>query len=60
MGLSSCALRSPKLPPLCIAISTPLSLLLVLPRGDGSLLHEEWPPGLDWYVWTTTAGGSLR
>lgn len=47
MGHSSCVLRSPKLPPLCMAISTPLSLLLALLRGDGSLLHDEWPPGLD-------------
>ena len=55
MGPSSCV-RSPKLPPLCRAISTPLSLLLALLRGDGSLLHDEWPPGLDWYVWWRTAG----
>lgn len=59
MGHSSCALRSPKLPPLCMAISTPLSLLLALLRGDGSLLHDEWPPGLDWYVCRRTAGRNL-
>lgn len=46
-ALSSNAVRSPRLPPLCMFISTPLSLLLVLPRGDGSLLHDDWPPGLD-------------
>lgn len=51
IGGSSSALSSPKLPPLCRAISTPLSLLWALPSGDGSLLHDEWPPGLDWYVW---------
>lgn len=45
--LSSNAVRSPRLPPLCMFISTPLSLLLVLPSGDGSLLHDDWPPGLD-------------
>lgn len=58
MAHSSCALRSPKLPPLCMAISTPLSLLLAL-RGDGSLLHDEWPPGLDWYVWRKRAGRNI-
>lgn len=38
---SSRVLRSPRLPPLFTAISTPLSLLGALPSGDGSLLHDD-------------------
>ena len=46
-GGSSRALRSARLPGPGPGISTPLSLLGALPRGEGSLLQEDWVPGLD-------------
>lgn len=42
-GVSSRAVRSPRLP----GMSTPLSLLGALPKGEGSLLQDDWAPGLD-------------
>lgn len=44
---SSSAVRSPRLPGPVPGISTPLSLLGALPRGEGSLLQDDWAPGLD-------------
>lgn len=46
-GVSSSAVRSPRLPGPVPGISTPLSLLGALPSGEGSLLQEDWAPGLD-------------
>lgn len=46
-GVSSSAVRSPTLPGPVPGISTPLSLLGALPRGEGSLLQDDWAPGLD-------------
>lgn len=46
---SSRAVRSPRLPGPVPGISTPLSLLGALPRGEGSLLQDDWAPGLDWH-----------
>lgn len=46
-GGSSRAVRSARLPGPVPGISTPLSLLGALPRGEGSLLQEDWAPGLD-------------
>lgn len=46
-GVSSRAVRSPRLPGPVPGISTPLSLLGALPRGEGSLLQDDWAPGLD-------------
>lgn len=50
-GMSSSTLRSPRLPPPGPANSTPPSWWEALPSGDGWLLHDDWPPGLDWYIW---------
>lgn len=50
---SSKAVRSSKLPAAFRFISTPLSLLLVLPSGERSLLQDDWAPGLDWDFWKT-------
>lgn len=48
-GVSSSAVRSPKLPGPVPGMSTPLSLLGALPRGEGSLLQDDWAPGLAWH-----------
>lgn len=40
-GVSSSAVRSPRLPGPVPGISTPLSLLGALPRGEGSLLQDD-------------------
>lgn len=45
-GVSSSAVRSPKLPGPVPGMSTPLSLLGALPKGEGSLLQDDWAPGL--------------
>lgn len=56
---SSNPVRSSKLPAALRFISTPLSLLLVLPSGERSLLQDDWPPGLGWDFWWTE-GERLR
>lgn len=50
---SSSADKSSKLPPAFTFISTPLSLLFALPKGDRSLLQDDWPPGLGCGFWVT-------
>lgn len=45
--VSASAVRSPRLPGPVPGISMPLSLLGALPRGEGSLLQDDWAPGLD-------------